>query len=473
MGIGDFGRRNHLFFRGTFHAEGNVVVNGVVKEDGLLVHITHEGTEVLYGQVPDVFSVKGDAAAGNVPETGNEVHQGRFSGTGFAHDGNHFPAWNLQAHMVQDLARAVIAEGYVLQADALPEILHFQRLGGILDGVLRLQDFVDALHGSQALAHAVGGAGEFLDGLYHRVQDNEEINEGGGVDEFAAPDEAFSADNHDAAHAEHNHDHDGAQEFAHGVGRGLADAHAGYLPAHTVRDVLEAAAHGAFCIERLDDPEAAQGFIHLAHGVAPQGLCLQRGALKLLADHAHNPHEGRCKNDGENHHFRAEPGKEAKIDEDENGVLDEHGQGGHNGVFHFRHIPGNAGNDVPFALLRKKADGKAQDLVVNAAADFLDDPRRDGNHDGVGTKIAAGFEGREKNHDARQQEQGVGRAMGGGEGRHIIIQVVHRLFLEVHLGVPRNKLIHRLVYLEQDIQQRNYNREGEDIEDGAEHVQHH
>ena len=138
---------------------------------------------------------------------------------------------------------------------------------------------------------------------------------------------------------------------------------------------MEAAVHGFFRVEGLDDAQAAQGFIYLAHGVAPQGLCFQGGAFELLADKPHYPHEGRCKDNGEQHHFRADPGERGEIENDEDGVLDEHGQGGDDGILHLRYIAGDAGNDVSFAFLREKADGQAQDFVVYATADFLGDAR--------------------------------------------------------------------------------------------------
>ena len=92
MGVGDLRGGDDLLPGGSFHAEGDVVENGVVEQDRILVHIAHQGAEVLDPQVLDILSVDGDAAAVGVVEAGDEVHERGLAGAGLAHDGDHLAA---------------------------------------------------------------------------------------------------------------------------------------------------------------------------------------------------------------------------------------------------------------------------------------------------------------------------------------------------------------------------------------------
>ena len=43
MGVGDLRGFDDLLHRGVIHAEGDIIIEGVVEEDGLLVNIADEG----------------------------------------------------------------------------------------------------------------------------------------------------------------------------------------------------------------------------------------------------------------------------------------------------------------------------------------------------------------------------------------------------------------------------------------------
>ena len=73
------------------------------------------------------------------------------------------------------------------------------------------------------------------------------------------------------------------------MSEGLSGRDAGVLDFHGLGDPVEAAAHPAFREESLDDAEAAEGFLDLAHGVAPHGLGLERLFLELSSYLAHDP----------------------------------------------------------------------------------------------------------------------------------------------------------------------------------------
>ncbi len=471
MGIGDLRRGDDLFLRGVLHPEGDVVEDGVVEQDRVLVHVPHETAEVFDLQALDVFSVDGDPAFRRVVEAGDEVHEGGFSGAGFAYDRDHLSARDFEVHALEHFAPAFVGELDPLEGDPVAEVFDTHRVGRLPDGIFRLEDAVDALHRRQSLGDAVGGAGEFLDGLDHRVEDDHEEDELRGVHEAAA-EQALAPDDQVAAEGEDRHDHHRPEEFADGVGRCLARVHPVDLPAHPVGDALEAVGHLLFCIEGLDDAETAQGFLHLGHGVAPEGLRLQGLALELLADDAHHPDEGGDEGEHDEHHFRAQEHQEPEIQDDQDRVLDKHFDGGGDGGFHLVHVTAHPGDDVTLAFLGEKADGKVQDLVVDAVPDVLDDAGADGDHHGGGPEVAGSLEGREEDHDGAKEQQGRDRPVLGGEVGYQPVGVVHEGVLErVSFRPPGDERVLRRIQPEQDVQQRNDDCEGKDIEYGGEDVQ--
>ena len=78
MGVGDTRCLFHLFGGGMLDAESDVVVYGVVEEDGVLVYVAHEFTEVVEGEAADVGAVDEDGAFGDIIEAGKEVDEGAF-----------------------------------------------------------------------------------------------------------------------------------------------------------------------------------------------------------------------------------------------------------------------------------------------------------------------------------------------------------------------------------------------------------
>ena len=78
VGVGDTRSLFHLFGGGVLDAESDVVVYGVVEEDGVLVYVAHEFTEVVEGEAADVGAVDEDGAFGDIIEAGKEVDEGAF-----------------------------------------------------------------------------------------------------------------------------------------------------------------------------------------------------------------------------------------------------------------------------------------------------------------------------------------------------------------------------------------------------------
>ena len=130
----------------------------------------------------DVGAVDLDCAFGDVPEAGDEVDHGRFTGSGRAHYGYGLTLLNLEVDVAQDLALPVVGEADVLEADGMFETGERLGVSGLLDRALGREDLVDALHGRHALGDSVGRFGEVLDRLDDRVEDGHVGDEGRGVD---------------------------------------------------------------------------------------------------------------------------------------------------------------------------------------------------------------------------------------------------------------------------------------------------
>ena len=100
------------------------------------------------------------------------------------------------------------------------------------------------------------------------------------------------------AEPQHNHNHDRAQEFTHGMCRRLADIHPHDIVAIGGVDLVETAVHLPFGTESLDDAQTTECFFHLTHRIAPECLGLDGVLLQLTAypthKPAHNGYDGQC-----------------------------------------------------------------------------------------------------------------------------------------------------------------------------------
>ena len=406
MRVGNLGRLYHLFHGGILHAEGNVVENGIVKEDGFLVHDAHHGPQVGRAEVADIGSVDGDLSLRGIIEPRNQVHQRGFAGARFAHDRDGFPFFDIQIDIEQDLPAVVVAETDIAEADFLAETIQFGRLHGLLDGIVGFEDLVDAFHGCESFRDGVAGLRELFQRVDDAVQDDHVVDEGRRVDGRVVREDERAAEPEDDA------DHDGAQTLAHRVSRSLADGDAVQFAPHGSRHPVEAAGHAFLGIEGLDDAQAAEGLFDLRHGIAPERLGFQRAAFELFADGPHDPAHDGNEDDGEQGQLPADEEQGAEVEENQDRVFDENLDGAGDGILHLLHVTAHAGDDVALLLLGEKADGKAQDLVVNLHADILHHTGADGNHHGRRAEIAGGLEdGGHTDEQAQQQEN-----LGGADG---------------------------------------------------------
>lgn len=102
----------------------------------------------------------------------------------------------------------------------------------------------------------------------------------------------------------------------------LADVHLEDVVAIGVVDLGEARVHLVLRTEGLDDAQAAQRLLHLAHRVAPQGLRLDGLRLQLAAHHAHEPAEDGYEDDGEERQLPTDGQQGGEIDDDQDGIFE-------------------------------------------------------------------------------------------------------------------------------------------------------
>ena len=110
MRIGYLGGRDDLFTGGVLYTERDVVVECIVKEDGLLVNVTHQSAQRLEGYVAYILSVNGDGAFAHVIETREQVNQGRFTRARLSHQGYCLTSGYGQVDLMENLTVLLVRE---------------------------------------------------------------------------------------------------------------------------------------------------------------------------------------------------------------------------------------------------------------------------------------------------------------------------------------------------------------------------
>ena len=251
----------------------------------------------------DILSVDEYLSTGDIVVAWDKVHHGRFAGARLAHESDGFAFRHHEVDIAEHLLALIVAEAHVAQLDALPQFADSLRILYFLDVILRIEDFVDTLHGGHTLLDAVSSLGEVLEWLENGVENHEIINK------CACIDGRVAGKNEISAKPQHHYYHACAEEFADGMGGRLAYGHAHRGIAIFVVDFLKALVHLFLSDEGLDDAQAAEGFLYLADSITPLALCEERLLLQLLADAS----------DTKGHKRHHEQGDQ--VDENKDGVL--------------------------------------------------------------------------------------------------------------------------------------------------------
>lgn len=466
VGIGDFRRFDDLLHRGVFHAEGNVVEETVVEEDGLLVDVANHGAEVGKVDALHVGAVDENLAFGHVVIAGQEVDEGRLARTALPHQCDGLSALHGEIDAVEHLGAAVVAEGDVAEFDFMLQLLEVNGVLHFADGVVGQENLVDALHRRHTLGNGIGGFREILERLYDAVEDDHVEDKGGGIHG------RMFREDEGAAIPQHEHDEAGAEKFADGVGQGLAHGHAVGGLAEFVGALVEALVHLLFSREGLDDAHAAEGFFQLGHGFAPFVLGVEALAFQLAADAPHDgAHEGQH-DDGEEREFPADVDEHAEIADEEDGVFDEHFERAGHGGFDFVDVAAHAGDDVAFALVGEETQGESDDFVVDAGADVAHDAgahrHNHGSRKEVGTRLEEGG----RNEEDADEQQGGRSAVVGHELLRVEIHVIDEKVLQaVARRIPGDEVVDGGVDLEEQVEHRDEGGEREHVEHGRQQVE--
>ena len=87
VGIGNLRGFDNLFVSGIINTKRDVVAERIVKQDGLLIHIANQLSEVVNAQILDVNTVNQYLTFLHIIIAGDEVHQCRFSTARLPHNG--------------------------------------------------------------------------------------------------------------------------------------------------------------------------------------------------------------------------------------------------------------------------------------------------------------------------------------------------------------------------------------------------
>ena len=207
MGIGNLGGFDDLFHGSAVHTKSDVVVEGVVKQDSLLVDVTYQLAKLRDADTLDILTVNQHLAVLDIMITGNEVYKRRLTRSRLTNKGDGFSFGNLQINMLQHLTSLNIAERHVTQLYLLFKRRHGLWMLRLLDGVISFQDEVDTVHGSQSEGYLVSGSREFFQRIddaieYHHIED-----ERGGVNKVRL------MQNEESAEPQHHDDNDGTKEL--------------------------------------------------------------------------------------------------------------------------------------------------------------------------------------------------------------------------------------------------------------------
>ena len=256
VGIGDLGCFDDLFHRGVLDAEGYIIEEGVVEEDGFLVDVADEGAQVVEAEVLDVDAVDEDLAVGDIMVARHEIDQRALAGARLSDEGDGFAFGYDEVDAVDDLDGAVgIGEMDVAELDGLTDAFDGHGMLGFVDGILGVEDLVDALHGGETFGDLVAGLRE----LFHRCDDAVEDDQ--VEDERRGVDGRLVGEDEGAAEPQDENDDAGAEELTHGMCQGLADGDAAAGVAVLVVDGAEAGEHLVLGDEGLDDAQAAQHLV--------------------------------------------------------------------------------------------------------------------------------------------------------------------------------------------------------------------
>ena len=165
MGIGEPGCGDDLIFGGVWPAEGDVVVDGAAKEDGVLEDIADLIAQIFQFVSANIVAVDVKRSGLHVVETRNETDDGGFSAAGGADDADKLAWLDFQANVGKDGVVGIVSEGDVDEFDGAVEGFGLEAVGVVRKNEIGVEDGADTLDAYGGLGDSVGCGGEIFDGL--------------------------------------------------------------------------------------------------------------------------------------------------------------------------------------------------------------------------------------------------------------------------------------------------------------------
>ena len=466
MGVGDACRLLHLLLGGPVYTERYVVEERVVEEYGLLVDVADELAQVVYAEVLHVYAVDEHLALLHVVVARYEIHERRLAASALPYE-RHGGALGYGEADVAQHPRLTVAERHVAELYVVLKRRYVPWVRALGYGVAGLEYLVYTLHGGEALGDVVARLGKVFQGVDDAVQHHEVVYEHRAV-------EHFLAEHEHSAEPQHDDYHQRAEKLAHRMRQLLPHIHAHELLAVCGVHTVEACIHLLLGAERLDDAQSAERLLHLTHGIAPQVLRFLGVLLQLTAHGSHHPAEQGHEEQREQRELPRYGHERSEVADDEYGVLEEHVERRHYGVFYLLHVARHTRYDVALALLREEAERQLCYLGVQLVAYVAHHTSAHGYHYGrrqeVGTRLEQRHQGQKQTYD----EQCGGGADGIYEAAHVVVGVVLEHFLGTG-AAPCHEMRGRggPVCPEENLQDGYYRHEGEYVEHRRQYVEQH
>ena len=181
MRVGYFGSFDNLLHRRVLHAERNIIIEGIIEQDGLLVHITDQRTQGRNRYVLHVLPVYKQGSFTHIMITGHQIDHRGFTRPGLPYQSHRLPFLHLQVYMLQDLPPLNITKGNVTEFQLMLKSSQRQGFFRLLDMVLSLQDHINTFHAGQTQRNIIESLGELFQRIDDTVKNHQIENKHSGI----------------------------------------------------------------------------------------------------------------------------------------------------------------------------------------------------------------------------------------------------------------------------------------------------
>ena len=115
MELGYFSRCNHVFFTSRGHPVSDVVLDGGVEQEDVLLDDTHVAAQRRQSNVPNVLVIDTDAALRNFVEPWQQIYYGRLAAAGGPQYGSDAPRRCGHIDVLQRWDPWVVREGHIFE----------------------------------------------------------------------------------------------------------------------------------------------------------------------------------------------------------------------------------------------------------------------------------------------------------------------------------------------------------------------